>query len=225
MRSVQVSKPEGPLEIVERDIPEPEGKQVRIKVQACGICHSDSITKEGLFPGIQYPRVPGHEIAGVIDKVGEDATHWKPGQRVAVGWHGGHCVVLHAGDFVSPIAVESFAGIKLVGILGNNDTDIPGLTSAFNKINGELKGEIFEAVYDGIKLVIYHGTSSSKKEFLINSGKYDMVIYGHTHRKASNKIGRTIVVNPGTAKGWFFGFYSTIAVFDTHTSIIKFVSL
>ena len=134
-------------------------------------------------------------------------------------------IVLHAGDFVSPIAVESFAGIKLVGILGNNDTDIPGLTSAFNKINGELKGEIFEAVYDGIKLVIYHGTSSSKKEFLINSGKYDMVIYGHTHRKASHKIGRTIVVNPGTAKGWFFGFYATIAVFDTHTRIIEFVSL
>jgi putative phosphoesterase len=134
-------------------------------------------------------------------------------------------IVLHAGDFVSPIAVESFAGIKLVGILGNNDTDIPGLTSAFNKIHGELKGEIFEAVYDGIKLVIYHGTSSSKKEFLINSGKYDLVIYGHTHRKARNKIGRTIVVNPGTAKGWFFGFYATIAVFDTHTRIIEFVSL
>jgi len=134
-------------------------------------------------------------------------------------------IVLHAGDFVSPIAVESFAGIKLVGILGNNDTDIPELTSAFNKINGELKGEIFEAVYDGIKLIIYHGTSSSKKEFLINSGKYDIVIYGHTHRKVSNKIGRTIVVNPGTAKGWFLGFYATIAIFDTHTRNIEFVSL
>ena len=72
-------------------------------------------------------------------------------------------IVLHAGDFVSPIAVESFAAVKLVGILGNNDTDIPGLTSAFNKIHGELKGEIFEAVYDGMKLVIYHGTTSSKK--------------------------------------------------------------
>jgi uncharacterized protein len=134
-------------------------------------------------------------------------------------------IVLHAGDFVSPIAVESFAGIKLVGILGNNDIDIPGLTSAFNKIRGELKGEIFEAVYDGMKLVIYHGTSSSKKESLIKSGKYDMVIYGHTHRKASDKIGRTIVVNPGTAKGWFFGFYATIAIFDTYTRIIEFVNL
>ncbi|TLX86165.1 MAG: metallophosphoesterase family protein [Thaumarchaeota archaeon] len=73
--------------------------------------------------------------------------------------------------------------------------------------------------------VIYHGTSSSKKEFLIKSGKYDMVICGHTHRKANNKIGRTLVVNPGTAKGWFFGFYSTIAVFNTHSRIIEFVNL
>jgi NADPH:quinone reductase-like Zn-dependent oxidoreductase len=78
MRSVQVSKSNGPLEIVERDIPEPGATQVRIKVRACGICHSDSFTKEGLFPGIQYPRVPGHEIAGVIDKVGKDVTQWEP---------------------------------------------------------------------------------------------------------------------------------------------------
>jgi D-arabinose 1-dehydrogenase-like Zn-dependent alcohol dehydrogenase len=86
MRSVQVSKPKGPLEIVEKDIPEPGNRQVRIKVQACGICHSDSFTKEGLFPGIQYPRVPGHEIAGLIDKIGADVTQWESGQRVAVGW-------------------------------------------------------------------------------------------------------------------------------------------
>ena len=91
MRSVQVSKANGPLEIVERDIPEPGARQVRIKVQACGVCHSDSFTKEGIFPGIQFPRVPGHEIVGVIDEVGKDMTHWEVGQRVAVGWHGGHC--------------------------------------------------------------------------------------------------------------------------------------
>jgi D-arabinose 1-dehydrogenase-like Zn-dependent alcohol dehydrogenase len=84
MRSVQVSKANGPFEIVDRDIPEPNATQVRIKVQACGVCHSDSFTKEGLFPGIQYPRVPGHEIAGVIDKVGKDVTQWEPEQRVAV---------------------------------------------------------------------------------------------------------------------------------------------
>ena len=91
MRSVQVSKPKGSLEIAERDIPEPAPRQVRIKVQACGICHGDSITKDGLFPGIRYPRVPGHEVAGIIDSVGKDVTEWKIGQRVAVGWHGGHC--------------------------------------------------------------------------------------------------------------------------------------
>jgi D-arabinose 1-dehydrogenase-like Zn-dependent alcohol dehydrogenase len=106
MRSVQVSKPKGPFEIIERDIPEPGPMQVRIKVQACGICHSDSFTKEGLFPGIQYPRVPGHEIAGVIDVVGKDVTttEWKAGQRVAVGWHGGHCGHCEScrrGDFVT----------------------------------------------------------------------------------------------------------------------------
>ena len=81
----------GPFEIVEQDTPEPSEGQVRIKVQACGICHGDSATKEGLFPGIKYPRVPGHEVAGVVDEVGKDVIEWKPGQRVAVGWYGGHC--------------------------------------------------------------------------------------------------------------------------------------
>ena len=88
MRSIQVSGPKGPLEMVEKDIPEPGAAQVCIKIQACGICHGDSVTKDGLFPRIQYPRVPGHEIAGVIDSVGEGVTEWKVGQRVAVGWHG-----------------------------------------------------------------------------------------------------------------------------------------
>ena len=134
-------------------------------------------------------------------------------------------IALHAGDFVSPIAVESFTGIKLVGILGNNDTDIPGLTSAFDKIHGELKGEIYEGEYDGVKLVIYHGTISSKRDFLIKSGKYDLVIYGHTHRKTTDTIGRTVVVNPGTAKGWIFGFNATIAICDTSTRNIEFVNL
>jgi D-arabinose 1-dehydrogenase-like Zn-dependent alcohol dehydrogenase len=90
-RFVQVSNPKGDLEVVEREIPEPGDNQVRIKIQACGVCHSDSIVKEGLFPGIQYPRVPGHEVAGVIDIVGKDVIEWKAGQRVGVGWHGGQC--------------------------------------------------------------------------------------------------------------------------------------
>src|SRR5256714_374806 len=105
MHSVQVSKANGPFELVERDtLPEPSATQVRIKVQACGICHGDSVTKDGLFPGIQYPRVPGHEIAGIIDKIGVGVTEWKRGQRVAVGWHGGHCGHCEScrrGDFVT----------------------------------------------------------------------------------------------------------------------------
>jgi D-arabinose 1-dehydrogenase-like Zn-dependent alcohol dehydrogenase len=91
MRVVQVSRPNGPFEIVERQIPEPGAGSVRIKVQACGICHSDSFVKEGSFPGIQYPRVPGHEVAGTIDAVGPGVAGWQPGQRVGVGWNGGYC--------------------------------------------------------------------------------------------------------------------------------------
>jgi len=91
MRVVQVSRPNGALEIVERKIPEPGPGSIRIKVQACGICHSDSLVKEGAFPGIQYPRVPGHEVAGVVDAVGPGVVGWAPGQRVGVGWHGGYC--------------------------------------------------------------------------------------------------------------------------------------
>src|SRR5881296_1269762 len=91
MRAVQVPRAGGPLEPVERDIPEPKPGWVRIKVEACGVCHSDSLVKEGLWPGIQYPRVPGHEVIGVVDRVGEQAKPWKNGQRVGVGWHGGNC--------------------------------------------------------------------------------------------------------------------------------------
>ena len=91
MCAVQVTGPNGPLELVEREIPEPGAGQVRVKVQACGICHSDSFTKEGTWPGLQYPRVPGHEIAGIVDAVGSGVPGWRQGQRVGVGWHGGHC--------------------------------------------------------------------------------------------------------------------------------------
>jgi D-arabinose 1-dehydrogenase-like Zn-dependent alcohol dehydrogenase len=88
-RFVQVSKPNGPFEIVDRDIPEPGATQVRIKVQACGVCHSDSFTKEGLFPGIQYPRVPGHEVAGVVDKVGKEITQWQGNVLIILIINGG----------------------------------------------------------------------------------------------------------------------------------------
>ena len=91
MKVAQVTSPGGPIEIVERPIPEPPANWVRIKVQACGVCHSDSMLKEGHWPGVQYPRVPGHEVIGVVDVVGEGVSQWKPGHRVGVGWHGGNC--------------------------------------------------------------------------------------------------------------------------------------
>jgi D-arabinose 1-dehydrogenase-like Zn-dependent alcohol dehydrogenase len=91
MRVVQVPKAKAPLEVVERPIPEPGPGTVRIKVRACGICHSDSLVKDGLMPGIQYPRVPGHEVAGVIDAVGPGVDWFMAGQRVGVGWNGGYC--------------------------------------------------------------------------------------------------------------------------------------
>ena len=102
MKVAQVSKPGAEFEIVERDIPTPDAGHVRIKVQACGVCHSDVLTKEGLWPGIQYPRIPGHEVAGVVDEVGAGLSAWKKGQRVGVGWHGGHdntCRECRRGDF------------------------------------------------------------------------------------------------------------------------------
>jgi D-arabinose 1-dehydrogenase-like Zn-dependent alcohol dehydrogenase len=102
MTVAQISKPGGDFEVVEREIPRPAAGQVRIKVQACGVCHSDVLTKEGMWPGIQYPRIPGHEVAGLIDEVGAGVTAWKKGQRVGVGWHGGHdgtCRECRRGDF------------------------------------------------------------------------------------------------------------------------------
>ncbi len=104
MKAVQVPKPGADFEVVEREIPEPTTGHVRIRVQACGICHSDVITKEGLFPGISYPRVPGHEVVGVIDAVGAGVNDWKQGERVGVGWHGGQdgtCAACRRGDFVN----------------------------------------------------------------------------------------------------------------------------
>jgi D-arabinose 1-dehydrogenase-like Zn-dependent alcohol dehydrogenase len=102
MKVSQVTKPGEDFKIVEREIPKPGAGQVRIKVQACGICHSDAFTKEGSWPGIQYPRVPGHEVAGIIDEVGAGVSVWSRGQRAGVGWHGGHdniCRECQRGDF------------------------------------------------------------------------------------------------------------------------------
>ncbi|MGF6842470.1 D-arabinose 1-dehydrogenase-like Zn-dependent alcohol dehydrogenase [Paraburkholderia youngii] len=103
MKAVEVKQAGGPLELVEREVPEAGAGHVRIRIQACGICHSDVMTKDGLWPALAYPRVPGHEIAGVIDSLGAGVEGWQLGQRVGVGWHGGHCGKCEhcrRGDFV-----------------------------------------------------------------------------------------------------------------------------
>jgi D-arabinose 1-dehydrogenase-like Zn-dependent alcohol dehydrogenase len=113
MKVAEISKPGAGFQIVEREIPEPGAGQVRIKVQACGVCHSDVLTVEGGWPGIEYPRVPGHEVAGVIDEVGAGVSAWKKGQRVGVGWHGGQdntCRECRRGDF------RNCQNVKICGI-------------------------------------------------------------------------------------------------------------
>jgi D-arabinose 1-dehydrogenase-like Zn-dependent alcohol dehydrogenase len=117
MRAVQVKAANGPFEIVEREVPTPGAGQVRIKVQACGICHSDMFTKVGAFPGIDYPRIPGHEVVGLVDAVGPQVPDWKVGMRVGVGWHGGHCghcASCRKGDFIT-CAAGQIPGITYDG--------------------------------------------------------------------------------------------------------------
>ena len=115
MRVVQVERAGGPLELVERPIPDPGSGQVRIKVSACGICHSDALTKDGIWPGISFPRVPGHEVVGVIDAVGKDVpARWTPGQQVGVGWHAWHCGSCDACRRSDFFACAS--GVKVTGI-------------------------------------------------------------------------------------------------------------
>jgi D-arabinose 1-dehydrogenase-like Zn-dependent alcohol dehydrogenase len=113
MKVAQVAKAGGDFEIVERELPQPGPGQVRIRVQACGVCHSDVLTKEGGWPGLEYPRVPGHEVAGVIDESGAGVTQWRKGQRVGVGWHGGQdgsCLACRRGDFAN------CANLKITGL-------------------------------------------------------------------------------------------------------------
>lgn len=118
MRVVQVRAANGPFELVEREVPAPGPGQVRVRVEACGICHSDVFTKAGLWPGIEYPRAPGHEVAGILDAAGAGVAGWTTGQRVGVGWHGGHCGHCDScrrGDFVTCRVAAQVPGIAYDG--------------------------------------------------------------------------------------------------------------
>ena len=133
--------------------------------------------------------------------------------------------VIHAGDITTPEAVEAFAGLKMIGVLGNNDLDKKGLTSAFEKIGGELRGEICEIEENDLVIGVYHGTDFRKRAALIQSGKYNVVVYGHTHKIENKIVGKTMVINPGTANGWFFGYKATAATFDTVSKQCDFIDL
>jgi putative phosphoesterase len=134
-------------------------------------------------------------------------------------------IVIHAGDFVTPSAIRAFQEVKLIGVYGNNDVDKAGIKDAFNEIGGQILGDLYEIEVDGLIIGVYHGTRQEASKGLIDSAKYDVVVCGHTHRIQNTIVGKTRVINPGTANGWFFGFGATLAVLDTHTRFADFIRL
>jgi putative phosphoesterase len=131
--------------------------------------------------------------------------------------------VFHLGDFISPNAIRIFQGIKLKGIFGNNDGDRFRIMTVFNRISGEIKGDFYEFEEEGLKFACYHGTELPIKDALIHCGKYDVVLYGHTHKSENVQIGKTLVLNPGTSHG--FGETATIMIFDTQTRKAELIDL
>lgn len=131
--------------------------------------------------------------------------------------------ILHVGDYVNPNSVREFKGVKLVGIFGNNDGDRFRLVGAFNEVDGEIKGEFHEFEEDGLKIACYHGTEPQIKDALIECGRYDVFVYGHTHKIRNEKVGNTLVLNPGTVHG--FEHRPTIMIFDTQTQVSEVINL
>jgi putative phosphoesterase len=131
--------------------------------------------------------------------------------------------ILHLGDYVNPASVKLFQGIKLIGIFGNNDGDKFRLMNAFNEVGGEIKGDFYEIEADNIKCACYHGTEPQLKDALIECGKYDVVMYGHTHECVNTRIGNTLVLNPGSVHG--FRDKATVVIFDTQTRHAEFINL
>ncbi len=135
----------------------------------------------------------------------------------------GVAYVIHLGDYVSPYIIRAFVGVKLVGVFGNNDGEKYGLMNAFKEIGGELKGDFYEFEQDGMKFACTHGTVEQLRDALISSGKYDVVLYGHTHEAVNRQVGRTLAINPGTAHG--FDVKPTVAVFDSKERKAEIVNL
>src|SRR6476620_5467369 len=134
-------------------------------------------------------------------------------------------LVIHAGDIVRPESVKWFEGVRLIGVLGNNDIEEERLSSSFQKIGGELKGDFCEIEQDNVLIAVYHGTNAKKKSLVLQSGKYDVLVCGHSHKLEELQVGKTILINPGTANGWFFGYKATAAIFDTATRKPEFIDL
>jgi uncharacterized protein len=126
---------------------------------------------------------------------------------------------------VSPSVISAFQEVKLIGVYGNNDVDRAGIKDAFNLIGGTITGETCELEVDALEIVVYHGTQQEASNSMIHSGKYDIMVCGHTHRIQNSRIGKTLVINPGTANGWFFGFGATLAILDTQSRSAEFIRL
>ena len=199
MRAVLVTRPGGPFELVEREIPQPGPRQVRVRVQACGLCHSDSLTKEGHWPGIKYPRVPGHEIAGVIDAVGAEVPRWKYGQRVGVGWLGsycGYCESCRRGSFVT-CANQLISGITMDG--GYQEyvvAPFEGLALIPDKLSPVDAGPLMCAGITTFNSLRNSGTRAGETVAVLGIGGL-----GHLGVQFASKMGfRTIAIARGTDK-------------------------
>ncbi len=200
MKVVQVAKPNANLEIVERDIPDPKPRQVRIKVQACGVCHSDMFTVAGAFPGIQYPRVPGHEVVGIIDAVGAEVPDWKQGMRVGVGWHGGHCGHCNScrrGDFITCIRGQ-IPGISYDGGYAEYMiAPFEALASIPDDLKSEDAAPLLCAGITTFNAVRHSGAGSGDLVAILGVGGL-----GHLGIQFAAKMGfRTVAVARGADKG------------------------
>ena len=215
-RAAQISKPGGDFEIVEREIRNPGERQVRIKVLACGVCHSDVFTKDGLWPGIQYPRVPGHEVVGVIDELGPDVLGWAVGQRVGVGWHGGHdgtCTPCRRGDFRNCVN-QQIPGISYDG--GYQEymlAPIEALVAIPESLNDTEAAPLLCAGITTFNALRHSGALPGDLVAVLGIGGL-----GHLGIQFANKFGyRTVAIGRGADKAALATKLGATAYIDTNT--------